>query len=279
MSKLKRRKRRLRLSPYFLPLFLSFFSLLILFAPHVRKYTLFPIVDRGVLSLTSPLQTLSSGTIVLAQQWVSDYLLSIRDHREMDRLEEENKVLRSQLQRLREISLENLRLRQILSFQADTGFSAIPAKVIGHGFSGKTAVLRINKGETDGVHVHSAVITSEGVVGQVWAVQPHSSEVLTIADQGFSADARIGRSRAWGILEGVSRTLSSMNYVRKSESIEMGDEVLTSGLDGIYPRGLLLGTVYEVQQDPNMISPKILVQPAVAVTKLEEVLVMAGAPR
>jgi rod shape-determining protein MreC len=137
----------------------------------------------------------------------------------------------------------------------------------------------VNKGEKDGVTKDMAVATSEGVVGRVIEVSPDTAKVLLITDANSSLDVIIQRSRAHGIMEGKIDEVCILKYVQKNEDVQVGDIVITSGLGGIFPKGLVVGKVSQVDRKRPGIFQHIEVSPAVDLSRIEEVLILEERPK
>ena len=193
----------------------------------------------------------------------------------------ENEVLREQLNRLQgdlagvgEIAQENVRLRELLKFSSESGIEGLPARVIGSDPTGWVHGLLINQGTSSGVEAGMAVVSAQGVVGQVVAAGPNSARVLLITDSVSGVDAVVQGSRARGVVEGVGSKLCELRYVTKDTPVNPGEKVVTSGLDRVYPKGLVLGTVSTVQAGGEGLFQTVSLQPAVDVRRVEEVLVL-----
>jgi rod shape-determining protein MreC len=195
----------------------------------------------------------------------------------------ENKELRKQNDRLTvksmitdELKSENRRLRGMLDFKAaHQELSLIPANLLSQDITliFKTAI--IDKGSTSGFHADMPVISTTGVVGKVVSASPHTSQVLLITDPNSAIPAVVESSRVKGIIKGRGGNLLSLDYVRRTESIKVGDSIVTSGLLGIYPVGLKIGTVQEVRRDVNKIFADIIVKPCVEMDKIEGIFGIA----
>lgn len=196
-------------------------------------------------------------------------------------VEEENRGLRDRLAQLegdlvllREYEGENERLRGLLQFSEERELTGIGASVIGSDPSGWVRGILINKGTADGVSEGMAVVHARGVVGQVIAAAHRSSRVLLINDRSSGVDALVQGSRARGVLEGASMRLCELQFVTKDVRVKEGDLVVTSGMDGVYPPGLSLGTVTSVGASGNTLFHAIEVKPLVDFSRLEEVVVV-----
>ena len=198
-------------------------------------------------------------------------LLSIEDEHES--LVRQNKELEARIAKLTEFEYENVRLRELLNFGKTSGFKFVGAAVIGRSSSSWVSSITLDKGEKHGIKQGYPVVDGRAIVGQVIATTPKTSTVLLLTDSTSGIDAVIQSSRATGVVEGNGTYKLSMRYVVKSSVVQPGDKVVTSGLDGIYPKGKLIGTVVKVEDAPDMFK-RIEVEPGMDLFRLEEVLVL-----
>jgi rod shape-determining protein MreC len=231
------------------------------------------------LEILEPLQSVTAtgigGVGGLWQGYVSLVGVS-RENRELRaRLQE----LEAEHQRLLEIELENVRLERLLDFRVTLPSNAITARVVGKDASGWFETFILDRGENDGVTAGMAVVCADGVVGRIASTSPNASRVLLVSDHNSGVDALVQRSRARGILEGNLSGAATLKYVKPAESLEVGDVVVTSGLDGIFPKGLRLGRVVEVTRRESGLFQLADVAPFVDFSKLEEVLILTSPPR
>ena len=175
---------------------------------------------------------------------------------------------------IRELRAENARLKRVLEFRQSSQRDVIAANVIGYDPSGWTQSLIIDKGTPQGIAVNQAVVCPEGVVGKIAQAGPVASKVLLIVDRHIRLGAMLENSRDVGILEGFGPRRCRVLYLPKETVIELGQRVLTSGLGGIFPKGLLIGKVIAVSLDELGLYQVAEVEPAVSISKLEEVLVL-----
>ena len=196
-------------------------------------------------------------------------------------LEEENRNLKRKVDLLtneiiqhRDVYLEGLRLKEHLDLREKFDFPMVTARVISREGTSIFKTILINKGTTDGIAVGQAVISVEGVVGRIIEASWNVSRVLLIIDFNSNTDALVQNSRAQGVLQGGGPAGCILKYVERSEEVKNGDPVLTSGIGGVFPKGLLLGTVVNVdRKDPGLFQ-KIDVHPATYFSRLEEVSVI-----
>jgi rod shape-determining protein MreC len=202
----------------------------------------------------------------------------------------ENESLRLRLAetegRLREAEAarsENERLRGLLGLKESGGFQIVAARVVARDPSQWFDSIIINRGSSSGIEVNMPVITPEGVVGRVAAVSPVSAQVMLITDERAAAGAAVGQlegSSALGSVRGFGvNGLLDMRYVSGLEQLPpIGTVVLTTGQDGIYPRGLKLGVVAEAKAGTATTSHEIKVRPAARLNSLSEVAVLLYHP-
>ncbi len=196
-------------------------------------------------------------------------------------LEEENKKLRGEIVSLRgetnqyrEMYLEGMRLKKLLNLKENINYPTVIAEIIGGSRSSVFKMILINRGTADGVKEGFPVLTSEGIIGRIVEASWNVSRVLLLIDNNSNIDALIQRSRAQGVLQGRGGDGCILKYVQRSEDVRVGDNVISSGLAGVFPKGLLLGVVKKVQKKKFGLFQEILVSPAVDSSRLEEALVI-----
>jgi rod shape-determining protein MreC len=192
----------------------------------------------------------------------------------------ENRNLKAQIERM---SLEQVRIGQdadqarrlqaLLAFKEQFISQTMAAQVIGSSGSEQSRSVYIDKGENSGIKPDMAVITADGIVGKVLHAYPSTSLVLLINDQSSGVGAILEQSRLQGILKGTSAGEVALEKVMSDESVTPGEMVLTSGGDGIFPKGLLVGRVTKVGAGSDLFL-NIRVRPAADLSRLEEVLVV-----
>ncbi len=192
----------------------------------------------------------------------------------------ENRTLKAQLEQM---SIEQARLSQdadqarrlqaLLGFKEKFVSQTMAAQVIGGSGSESSHSVYIDKGERDHIKPDMAVITGDGVVGKVLHVYHSTSQVLLINDQSSGVGALLDKTRTQGILHGTPAGETSLDKVMSDETVSDGESVLTSGGDGIFPKGLLVGHVTKVKTGSDVFL-NIRVRPAADLSRLEEVLVV-----
>jgi len=201
------------------------------------------------------------------------YFALVGEHRENLKLRSENDALRLELAARQEDALELTRLHKLLDIKSAVGGKTVAARIIARSPATGTQTLTIDKGSSSGVLRDSTVMTAEGVVGRVVTVGYDYSIIQLILDSQSAVGFIDRSSRKLGILKGSGGTTLELEYIEDDNEIKQGDELLTSGQDQIYPKGLSLGFVVYV--GPRLGNFKIVhIRPSVNFSKLEEVLCM-----
>jgi len=186
--------------------------------------------------------------------------------------------LQGQLNQLQERGLTSQRLTVLLDFQSQNEMNTLVARVIGRSASNWYRGIILNKGEQDGVRPEMGLITPGGVVGQIVKVASGTSIALLITDPNVAVTGLTQRTRDEGIIQGTSQGLVRMKYIPPLSSVQKGDAVVTSGLTGGFPRGLLIGQVLDVMEPEGDLFQTATISPVVDFGQLEEVLIIL-APR
>jgi rod shape-determining protein MreC len=198
------------------------------------------------------------------------------------RLEQRVRQLETELQAHAVRAQEAARLRELLSLREAVPLDTVAAEVVGREGEPWFRTLTIDKGESDGVALDAPVMSPTGVVGRVFAVGPHAARVQVLLDRDSGAGVLIERSRVPGVVSGQVSGQSSgaedlvMEYVPERSDVAVGDVVVTSGVDGIYPKGLVVGRVRYVGKGSGLFRD-IRVEPSARFDRLEEVLVVRQA--
>ena len=225
------------------------------------------------ISAVTPVET----AVVHTQKWVNDiwknyaYLRGVR---------RENRELRAEIDRMKvedaryaEDARMARRVQALLAFKEQYVDTTVAAQVIGTSGSEQSRILYLDKGLNDGIKQDMAVITPAGIVGKIVQVFPDSSQVLPINDQFSGVGAALKSSRLQGILRGSSNGVTTLQYVMSDEKVEPGEEVITSGGDRIFPKGLPVGKVVSVEPGKDLFL-NIRVVPSARLDQVEEVLVV-----
>ena len=195
---------------------------------------------------------------------------------ENERLRNRIQQLEAERNKLLEAEATNRRLQQLLDFRAQLPPGSVTATIIANSASTWFQSCLLDKGSSDGVGKGMAAVTPLGVVGQVISTAARSAKVLLITDPNSGVDVLVQRTRARGIVSGSLEQKTVMKYVKRSEDIQVGDRLITTGLDGVFPKGLMVGTVTKVQKQNLGLFQYIELTPAVSPSQTEEVLVVKG---
>ncbi|OFZ81659.1 MAG: rod shape-determining protein MreC [Bdellovibrionales bacterium RIFOXYD1_FULL_53_11] len=239
-----------------------------------RRERDYRIYDRAILAVTSPLQSAITWTLDQLVSGFQNYIFLWNTRRDNLALLEENRKLLNSIASLRETQHENTRLRKMLQFQEKFRLDTVLARVIAKDVSTEFRAIRINRGESSGIHKDMAVVTNEGVVGRVMRTTKNTSDIVTILDLLSAVDAIVERSRARGIVEGMTDDVCQLKFALRTDDIEPGDVLISSGLGGIFPKGVPVGAVSKVKRKPFGITQEVEIRPSVDFSKLEEVLVV-----
>jgi len=197
---------------------------------------------------------------------------------ENERLRKRIQELEVERSKLLEAGATNRRLQQLLEFRSHLPSGSITASIIANSASSWFKTCLLDKGSADGVRKGMAVVTPLGVVGQVVSATSRSAKVLLVSDSNSGVDVLVQRTRARGIISGSLDNVTIMKYVKRSEDIQEGDRLVTSGLDGVFPKGLMVGTAVKVRKQNLGLFQYVEVMPAVVSSQTEEVLVVNGEP-
>lgn len=249
------------------------FAQLLLMAASVRGGMAVPAAAAVVSAASRP--------IVAPERTVSGILLDVvhffRDVHadEVDNVKLRLSVMRlsGELERTRELAQENRRLRRLLGMHEDLAPKSIGASVVTARLAGQSRVLLVDRGSADGVRPDMAVVTWGGAVGRVVSVERDFARVRLLSDPNSGASGVIARSRAEGMIVGRGDEPMEMIYVPKYADVVVGDRVVTSGLDGVFPRGFGLGRV-TVVGEPVGASKTIRLEPEVDDRSIEDVLIL-----
>lgn len=259
----------------------GFFLLVSLGLAAINRRAASPIDPVGVvlLEVMHPLQmTVSTASHYVGRAW-GHYvnLLSVR---------QENEELRKRLQELErrgrqadEIEHANRRLGELLELEQRLGGDVgkkIPARIVGRSPSAWVKTVVLDKGNNQGVIKGMAVLSAEGVVGQVVSTSMNAAQVRLVSDMNSAVDAVMSNTRAHGIVSGTRDGTCAVKYVERLDDIIVGDTVVTSGQDGIFPKDQVIGTVKRVGTQDGGMFQDVEVKLNVDLSKVEEVLVVAS---
>ena len=234
---------------------------------------------RIAISLTAPFQEVVTHSIRLVKGIWSHYFFLVSVAKENENLKKSLRHISEKNKQLHEIELSNSRLRKLLNFKKTMTEQILAAEVIGRDPSPWFKAIVIDKGKSDGLEKGLPVVIPEGIAGQIVNVSHHYSKVLLLIDQNSAVDALVHRTRARGVVKGMSDGQCIFKYALRKHDIRVGDALVASGLDGVFPKGLPIGQVSEVIKHKSGIFQEVTVTPYVDFEKLEEVLVLLNPPQ
>jgi rod shape-determining protein MreC len=253
-------------------------SALILISLRVKERKGVAFFDGLLMEISSPFQKASTFAIKKVRGVFQEYLFLVHLQRENERLKKKMADLQRENDQMREMVLSHERLRKLLQFRETLSSTLVAAEVVGRDPSSWFKSVTINKGEKDGVRKGMAVISPEGVIGQILKTTPSHSVVLLVTDYNSAIDSIIQRTRAKAIVEGGGENRCQLKYLLRTEDVVAGDRVVTSGLGGNFPKGLMIGEIRKVDKKGHGIFQYAELVPSVDFTRLEEVLIIKESP-
>jgi len=242
------------------------------------------VLDRWLLQISAPVQwvavQLAHGVSAIAEEYV--YLVDVK--RENDRLAYENKRLRQQVDRLYTLERENERLSDLLVLRERVGGEQISGRVIAKDISPLFHVIRVrlDRGSDDRVQKGMAVVTPDGLVGQVVRTEARYCDVMLTVDEGSAVDVVVSRTGSRGVVKGMGADdgyKSRIQYLLRADEVRVGDAVFTSGLGQRFPPGIKVGTISKIERRDFDLFQLVEVDPAVSFSRLEEVLILTQGAR
>jgi rod shape-determining protein MreC len=190
------------------------------------------------------------------------------------RFKRQNELLKAKLIAIQENARAQERFEKIQDFRSNQSYTSIVANVIGRDPSSWNASLIIDRGHDEGIVVGQPVVSPLGVVGRIFEVGKNTSKVILLSDPTFAVAAVVERSRENGLLTGTLQGVLRLQYLTDNADVKVGDSVVTSRLSTAFPEGILIGQITEVEASVNSHTVECLVDPAVDLSELEEVIVV-----
>jgi len=225
------------------------------------------------LAVQAPVISFSSGIARAIRRVWSNYVWMVGARSENQQLQETVRrlsLLNSSYEQERQ---ENVRLRRLLSMTDSASYKTVGARVVARTPSFLSNVIYIDRGSKDGVRIDDPVISGDGVVGRTILVSKYQSQVQLLTNPDASVGVMLERTRTPGVLRGSGDFLLDLDYIGNSEQVENGDLVLTSGLDGIFPKGLGIGKVVDSRKGKGVFR-SIKVRPFMDFMRIEEVSII-----
>ena len=248
------------------------FGHIILISAQVNTQRGVPVLEAVTFGVFAEVQRAASSLIGGVRTSWGDYFALQQVHEQNERLQQELGQLRVELQRERALAQQSRMLEQMLELRGRTALMTTAANVIGSGASPDFRTLTIDKGSAEGLRPDMAVISPSGVVGRIITPSARAAKVQLLIDRNAGAAALVERSRAQGVVEGTGGNLR-LNYVSGTADVKVGDVLVTSGIEGIYPKGFVIGQIESIERGAGEFS-NIVIRPAVDFSSLEHVLVV-----
>jgi rod shape-determining protein MreC len=247
----------------------------LLISAQVNSRSGIPVIEAVAFGVFSEVQrVVSKGTTGGGHVW-SGYVALRHVKQENEELKQQLAAAQVAAQEQRALADRARGLEQLLELRSRTNLKTAAAEIIGGAATPDFRTVTIDKGSRDGVHADMAVIAPTGVVGRVVVPSGRSSKVQLLVDRNAAAGAIVARSRAQGVVVGSGDDRLQMEYVSEVFDVVAGDVVVTSGIDGIYPKGFVIGQVESVERSGGAYK-RIRVRPAVNFSSLEDVLVVVS---
>jgi len=236
-----------------------------------------PVLEAVVFGVFAQVQRVASSMFSTVRHGWSGYVDLRGVRAENESLRGELAGTRIELQEQRALADRSRGLERLLGFRDSVELKTTAARVIAAGASPEFRTLTIDKGSGDGIRTDMAVLAPEGVVGRVVVPSGSAAKVQLLIDRNAASGAIIERSRAQGVAVGSGDGLLRLDYVSEVADLAVGDTVVTSGIDGIFPKGFVIGKVQSVEKSGGAFK-RIVVRPAVDFNSLEDVLVVVTPP-
>ena len=250
---------------------------IVLISAQVNTRSGVPVLQAFVFSVFAEVQRGTAAVVGSVRRTWDEYVALKNVHADNLALEQQIRELQVASQRERALVAEAEGLRRLLDLRDRTEMPTRAAEVIGTSSAADIRSVIIDRGKEDGVQTDMAVISPAGAVGRVVMVSPHAAKVQLLIDRNAAVGVMVGETRAQAIATGTGESLVSLEYLSGSAKIQTGDLVVTSGIDGIYPEGFVVGRVEHIELAGGLFR-SVRVRPAVDFSVLERVLVVLGGP-
>ncbi len=250
---------------------------LILISAQVNTKRGVPMLEEAIFGMFAEVQRAATGAIGgVRTQW-ENYVALQNTRRENEELRRQVAQLQIGFQRERALAQQSETLQRLLDLRSATKLSTTAAAVIAAGADAYFRTMTIDKGSGDGLKPDMAVIVPAGVVGRVIMPSPRAAKVQLLIDRNAAAAGLVERSRAQGVVVGTGTDKLGMDYVPGTADLKVGDMVVTSGVDGIYPKGFVIGQIESLERSAGEFS-RVVIRPSVDFSALEAVLVVRSSP-
>lgn len=219
--------------------------------------------QRAVAAITEPFTQVSNYSVRLSSVTIEN-----RD------LKEENSDLKKEVERLARHASENKRLRLLAGFREDFSLKTGAATILSRSPTSWQSIATIDAGSRDGIRKRRSVVTNKGLVGQVVGVTAGTAVIQMVDDRRSGVAVEVSRTGATGIVEGRLNGVVRLRFIADDADIKKGDKIVTSGVGGVHPRGIKVGTVAHIDETAYSLEKEIRLKPAVDYRRLSEVLVI-----
>ena len=251
---------------------------ILLISAQVNSRSGVPVLEAVTFGIFAEVQrATASGVAVFRRGWI-DYVVLRRVKAENDELKQELASAKIELQEQRALADRSREFERLLELRDHTNLSTAAAEIIAVSATPDFRTLTIDKGTRDGLRPDMAVIAPEGVVGRIVVPSARAAKVQLLIDRNAAAGAIVERSRAQGVVIGTDDDRLRMEYVADVADVAVGDGVMTSGIDGIFPKGFIIGRIEAIEKSGGGYK-RITVKPAVDFSRLEAILVVMAPAR
>ncbi|OHB24691.1 MAG: rod shape-determining protein MreC [Desulfuromonadaceae bacterium GWB2_53_15] len=250
------------------------FVALIFYSLNVPRNREANFVERGAMTVFAPILKPAARLSGFFEDIWDGYINLVNVQRENLMLRDEIKELNARVVAGNEAVKSNQRLESLLEMKNTVNAPILTSMVVGEDVSSWFRTMIIDRGSTSGIRNGMAVVAADGVVGQIVKVAPSTSRVLLLSDHASGIAATIQRSRARGVVKGKGDGLCSLEFATREEDVKVGDIVVSSGVGGVFTKGLSIGEVTMVKRGEYGIFQTVTIRPAVNIAHLEEVLVV-----
>jgi len=254
--------------------FLLLIGVFVLLSPEIKENPRYYLFEKPFSSTVNLIQ---SGFFFIfdgiSNTW-NGYIYLINIKEENNRLIEENNRLKAESVVLQEKALAGDRLQQLLDIKDTLNISYNAAGIIAKDPSNWYSAIVINKGERDRLRPNLGVITAEGVVGRIVKTAASYSRVLLLTDRNSAVAGLIQRTGDEGIVAGMGGRTLQLNFIMIDSEVQNGDLVITSGTDGVFPPGIVIGTINKIESPKNALFHTIELIPGVDLSRVREVMVL-----
>ena len=250
---------------------------IVLISAQVNTQRGVPLLEAAAFGLFAEVQRGTTSAIGDVREAWGNYFALQQVRLENEQLRRELGQLQIRLQQEQALAAQTRSLQELLDLRETLTLDTQAAALIGGGASPAFRTVTIDKGTGSGLKPDMAVISPSGVVGRVIMPSPRASKVQLLIDRDAAAGALVERSRTQGIVVGTGGDRLRMDYVPSAADVKVGDRVVTSGIDGIYPKGFVVGQIESIERSGGAFT-EIAIRPAVDFSRLEQVLIVRTRP-